>query len=63
MRLHTGTLLAGITYLGIGVAFMLEAMEVWTLRIGDLRFVAPLALVVVGLAVVIGSLGRADRQT
>jgi hypothetical protein len=41
----------------------MEAMEAWTLRIGDLRFVAPLALVVLGLAVVIGSLGRADRQT
>jgi hypothetical protein len=63
MRLHTGTLFAGVIYLGIGIAFALEAMEVWTLRIGDLRFVAPLALVVLGLAVVIGSLGRADRQT
>jgi hypothetical protein len=63
MKLHTGTLFAGVIYLGIGIAFALEAMEVWTLRIGDLRFVAPLALVVVGLAVVIGSLGRADRQT
>jgi len=56
-------LFAGVIYLGIGIAFALEAMEVWTLRIGDLRFVAPLALVVLGLAVVIGSLGRADRQT
>jgi hypothetical protein len=63
MRLHTGTLFAGVIYLGIGIAFALEAMEVWTLRIVDLRFVAPLALVVLGLAVVIGSLGRADRQT
>lgn len=63
MRLHKGTLFAGVIYLGLGIAFALEAMEVWTLRIGDLRFVAPLALVVVGLAVVIGSLGREDRQT
>jgi hypothetical protein len=63
MRLHRGTLFAGIIYLGIGIAFFLEAVEVWTIRIGDLRFVGPIALVVVGLAVVIGSMGRADRQT
>jgi hypothetical protein len=63
MRLHRGTLFAGIIYLGIGIAFFLEAVEVWTIRIGDLRFVGPIALVVVGLAVVIGSMGRADRRT
>jgi hypothetical protein len=63
MRLHTGTLFAGVIYLGIGVVFLLEALEVWTLQIGDLRYMAPVALVVIGLAVVIGSLGRTDRQT
>jgi hypothetical protein len=63
MRLHTGTLFAGVIYLSIGVVFLLEALEVWTLQIGDLRYMAPVALVVIGLAVVIGSLGRTDRQT
>jgi hypothetical protein len=63
MRLHKGTLFAGVIYLGIGIGFLLEALEVWTLRISDLTVVGPLALVVLGLAVVIGSLGRADRQT
>jgi hypothetical protein len=63
MRLHNGTLIAGVVYLLLGIALALEAMEVWAVRIGDLRFVAPLALVILGLAVVIGSLGRANGQT
>jgi len=61
MRIHRGTLFAGVVYLGIGVAFILEALEVWALRIGDLRFVGPIALVVLGVAVVIGSM-RAQRS-
>lgn len=63
MRIHRGTLLAGVVYLGIGVAFILEALEVWTLQIGDLRYVGPIALVVLGLAVVIGSMRGAQRST
>jgi hypothetical protein len=63
MRLHKGTLFAGVIYLGIGIGFLLEALEVWTLRISDLTVVGPLAFVVLGLAVVIGSLGRAGQQS
>jgi len=63
MRLHKGTLFAGVIYLGIGIVFLLEALEVWTLQISDLTVVGPMALVVLGLAVVIGSLGRTDQQT
>jgi hypothetical protein len=55
-------LFAGVVYLGIGVAFILEALEFWALRIGDLRFVGPIALVVLGVAVVIGST-RAQRSS
>ncbi|HSJ84103.1 MAG TPA: hypothetical protein VLA91_09835 [Acidimicrobiia bacterium] len=63
MRIHRGTLFAGVVYLGIGVAFILEALEVWALQIGDLRFVGPIALVVLGLAVVIGSMRGAQRSS
>ncbi|HEY7468336.1 MAG TPA: DUF5668 domain-containing protein [Acidimicrobiia bacterium] len=62
MTLHKGTLFAGVIYLAMGVVFLLEALDVWTLSIGDLRYFAPIALVVLGLAVVIGSLGR-NRQS
>ncbi len=63
MRLHNGTLLAGIVFLLIGVAFVLEALGVWTLQIGDLRYIGPIALVVVGVAVVVGSIGRSNRES
>jgi hypothetical protein len=63
MKIHRGTLFAGVVYLGIGVAFILEALDVWTLQIGDLRYVGPIALVVLGLAVVIGSMRGAQRST
>jgi hypothetical protein len=56
-------LFAGVIYLVLGVAFILEALEVWTLQIGDLRYFAPIALLVVGLAVVIGSIGRGGQQS
>jgi len=62
MRLHRGTLFAGAVYLIVAIVFMLEALDVWTLRIGDLRYIGPIALVLIGLAVAIGSLGRGDTQ-
>ncbi len=63
MRLHKGTLFAGVLYLMIGVAFILEALDVWTLQISDLRYIGPIALVVLGIAVVIGSMGRSNQPT
>jgi hypothetical protein len=63
MRIHRGTLFAGVVYLAIGIVFILEALEVWALQIGDLRFVGPLALVVLGVAVVIGSMRGAQRSS
>lgn len=56
MRLHKGTLFAGLLYLTIGVAFILEALDVWSVRLADLRLIGPLALVVIGAAVIMGSL-------
>jgi hypothetical protein len=63
MRLHKGTLFAGVVFLAIGVTFILEALEVWSIRIADLRYIGPIALVVLGVAVVIGSMGRSDRES
>lgn len=61
MRVHVGTLFAGLIYLVIGIAFIFEALGAWTLSISDLRFVGPLALVVAGVAVVLGSLSKPER--
>ncbi|MEX0863478.1 MAG: hypothetical protein WD269_01220 [Acidimicrobiia bacterium] len=63
MRLHRGTLLAGVIYLALGVAFLLEAMDIWTVRVADLRILFPAALVAIGIAVIIGTVARGNRQT
>ncbi|HSL25526.1 MAG TPA: hypothetical protein VLA54_04525 [Acidimicrobiia bacterium] len=63
MRWHIGTLLAGLIYVAAGVVFLLEALDVWSLELSDLRIVAPIVLLVAGVAVIIGSLGRAERAT
>jgi len=62
MRLHIGTLFAGLVYLAIGVTFLFEALGWWTLQVRDFRLVGPLALVVGGLAVIVVSMGR-RRET
>lgn len=56
MKLHPTALFIGLVYLAVGIAFMLEALGYWALQVGDLRYIGPLALVVVGLGVVMGSL-------
>lgn len=60
MRMHNGTLMAGIVYTGIGMAFLLEAMGYWTMQIADLRLIGPLALLAIGLSVIVGSLNRRE---
>jgi hypothetical protein len=58
MRLHLGTLFAGLIYLIIGAAFTLEALGWWNFQWSDLRLAGPLTLVAIGLAVVAGAFGR-----
>lgn len=62
MRLHANTLYAGLVFLGLGIAFLFEASGAWDLDVEDLRFAGPLALVLVGVAVVIGALRSRDGQ-
>jgi hypothetical protein len=52
-----------MVYLALGVAFILEGLEVWILRIGDLRYAGPLTLVVVGLAIVVGGVQRTAGES
>lgn len=49
-------LVAGIFFIGAGVAFLLERLDVWQL---ELRTLAPALLIALGLAVVLG--GRSGR--
>ena len=54
---NRGALVAGIAFVVAGVAFLLEALDVWDL---DLRTIAPAALIGVGLAILLG--GRSRRS-
>ena len=63
MTIYKGALIAGVIYLVLGVAFLLEALDMWTFELGDLRLVGPIALLLVGFGVAAGAIGRARRHT
>ena len=58
MKLHVGTLFAGLVYLIIGLVFLAETAGWWTFQWTDLRLIGPLALVLIGLAVLVGTMTR-----
>jgi len=62
MRIHAGTLFAGIVFLVTGVAFLFEAAGAWSLGVADLVYVGPLALVAAGAAMLIGALSRSTTD-
>ena len=58
MKLHLGTLFAGLVFLVVGLTFMTEALDWWDLRVEDLRYVGPIVLITGGLAVTASALNR-----
>lgn len=60
MKFHPATFFAGLIFLVVSVVFTLEALGVWTVRLADLRLIGPLALVLIGLGVIGGSLTRRE---
>lgn len=58
-----GTFAWGLGFALFGTALALEAVDVWTLRAADLRYVGPVLVIVIGLGLVARSLraGRAER--
>jgi len=54
-RLDTGGVIAGLIFIALGVAFLLDRLDVW-----DLRFevIWPAVLVGVGVLIVLGALPR-----
>lgn len=58
MKLHVGTLFAGLVFLVVGLTFMTEALGWWNLQMADLRYVGPIVLIAGGLAVTASALTR-----
>lgn len=47
----TGGIVAGVLFVLVGVVFLLDELDVWTIR---LTYVLPLVLIGVGLALLLG---------
>jgi hypothetical protein len=60
-RFDVGSFLAGLLFLALGVAFVFEAAGQWTFRLSHFRYVGPLVLVVLGLAILVGT-GLSGRR-
>jgi hypothetical protein len=58
MRFHIGTFTTGLVFTAAGVAFVLEALGLWTLQVADLRVIGPVVLVVIGVALLAGGWNR-----
>ena len=48
MRRHPGTFVAGLLFMAIGIAYLMEGLDVWEVRPGRLW---PIALIVIGAVV------------
>jgi hypothetical protein len=58
-RFHLGTFITGVVALALGILFTLEATGVWTLQTLQLRYLAPVAVIAIGVGVLLASLRRA----
>lgn len=56
MRRHPGTFVAGLLFMAIGFAYVLDGLEVWQVKPGRLW---PIALIVIGAVVLFA--GRTER--
>lgn len=63
MKLSKGSLVAGLIFVAMGIGFTLEALGVWDVRVGDLRAIGPLTLVVIGVLLILGAIGRSNKET
>jgi hypothetical protein len=61
-KLDVGSFITGLFFTIVGVAFVLEGAGAWTFRLGHLRIVGPLIILLVGIAVLISSMAGAQRR-
>jgi hypothetical protein len=54
-NLDIGSLLAGVLFTGLGIAFVLEASGQWSFELGHFRFIGPLVLIVIGITTLVGA--------
>lgn len=59
---HPGTFTAGAIFVALGLAFTLEGFDVWTLRLSDLDVLFPIAMMMIGIAVLVAALWARPRK-
>ncbi|MDH3293558.1 MAG: hypothetical protein OER95_04455 [Acidimicrobiia bacterium] len=55
INLDIGSLMAGLLFAGLGIAFVLEASGQWSFELSHFRFVGPLVLIVIGITTLVGA--------
>jgi hypothetical protein len=62
-RFNLANMSWGLAFTALGVAFLLEAGDVWHLEDLDVGLIIPLVLLTIGVIVLLGSLGLGRRKT
>jgi surface polysaccharide O-acyltransferase-like enzyme len=57
--INRGTIVAGVFFILVGTAFLLQEAGLWTLKA---VYVFPVLLIVLGLAVILGGTGRKETS-
>lgn len=61
-QVDVGSLVAGLLFTGLGIAFVLEASGQWSFELDHFRYIGPLVLIIIGITTLIGaSLARHDQ--
>ncbi|CAN5789634.1 hypothetical protein BH23ACT5_BH23ACT5_22210 [soil metagenome] len=61
-RFHFGTFVWGLVLTLAGVGLLGVGLGWWTLSLIDLRYVAPVAVIVIGAIIVLGALTRQTQE-
>ena len=57
-RFHAATFVSGLVFTALGAGLAAESAGWWTFRLRDLGLVLPIVLIVIGLTILAGTLGR-----
>lgn len=55
MNLDIGSMLAGLLFAGLGIAFVAESSGSWSFELGHFRFIGPIVLIFIGLTTLVGA--------
>jgi uncharacterized integral membrane protein len=61
-RFHPGTFTSGLIFAVLGAVFMAENRGWWSFELRDLRLMGPLLVILIGVAVLMGSLRHRAQQ-